>query len=150
MIGQRISAGGIVVQNNKVLLVRHTFKNGDDFWVLPGGGIDNDEGIFMAAKREVFEETNMKVKAKRIAYIEEFIDEGKYVCKFWVYCEMQSGKLSIENKDVGEDYLKDVRFFSQAEIKHIKVFPTILKDQFWQDAKGNFPHIRYLGYPEKD
>ena len=149
MIGQRISAGGIVIQNNKVLLVHHYIPDSDNFWVLPGGGIDGDEGILKAAEREVFEETNLQVKAKRIAYIEEFIDMGKYVCKFWVYCETEGGQLSIANKEENEDYLKDARFFSQAEIQHIKVFPSILKDQFWQDAQDNFPNVKYLGYPEK-
>src|SRR5512140_2416032 len=103
MIGQRISAGGIVVQNGKVLLVRHYRENQYDFWVMPGGGIEGEEGIFKAAEREVWEETNLKVRAEKIAYVEDFIDEGNYVCKFWVVCDLVSGNLSLENKVISED-----------------------------------------------
>ena len=146
MIGQRISAGGIVVQNNEVLLVHHCEENGSDYWVLPGGGIEEDEGIFKAAEREVLEETNLTVRAERIAYVEDFIDAGKYVCKFWVYCGLEGGTLSIEHKDANEDYLKGARFFSKEDIQEVDAFPLIVKDIFWQDLEAGFPAIKYLGY----
>jgi 8-oxo-dGTP diphosphatase len=64
---QRISAGGIVVQDNKVLLVHHCQQDAFDFWVMPGGGVEGHEGILKAAMQEVFEETNLAVTAERIA-----------------------------------------------------------------------------------
>ncbi len=151
MIGQRISAGGIVVDNEKVLLVHLCREDQYDFWVMPGGGIEGDEGIFKATEREVWEETNLKVRADRIAYVEELTDEGNYVCKFWVVCRLESGRLSLEHKAAGEDYLKEAGFFSQEELQGMDAFPSIMKDVFWQDAAAGFPAIKYLGYqrPEK-
>jgi ADP-ribose pyrophosphatase YjhB (NUDIX family) len=81
---QRISSAGIVVQDDGVVLMHHFQENVFDFWVMPGGGVEGNEGILKTAEREVFEETNLKVTAERIAYIEDFIDQGRYVCKFWV------------------------------------------------------------------
>ncbi|MCJ7696365.1 MAG: NUDIX hydrolase [Anaerolineaceae bacterium] len=146
MIQQRMSAGGIVIIDNKVLLVHHYRKDEYDFWVLPGGGIEENEGIFRAAEREVLEETNLKVNAQKLVYIEEFMDEGKYVCKFWVLCNLDQGTLSIEHKDANETYLDDARFFSEEDLKGVNVFPEILKKDFWQDLSHNFPVIKYLGY----
>ncbi len=146
MIKQRISAGGIVVADSKVLLVHHYQKNEFDFWVLPGGGIEENEGIFRAAEREVLEETNLKVNAERIAYIEEFMDEGKYVCKFWVYCSLDQGKLSTEHKGADEGFLKDAKFFSEEELRGMNVFPAILRNDLWQDLDHEFSAIKYLGY----
>ena len=84
----------------KLLLVRHIEENGADYWVMPGGGIKGDEGIFKAAEREVWEETNLKVNAQKIAYVEDFIDNDKYVCKFWVYCRLEGGgDPNIQNKE---------------------------------------------------
>ncbi len=144
--GQRISAGGIVVQDGKVLLVRLVEPDRYDFWVMPGGGIEADEGILRAAEREVWEETNLTVKAERIAYVEELIDEGRYVCKFWVVCRWVEGTLSLENKVASEDYLKEVRFFTKEELQNMEAYPSIVKDVFWQDLEAGFPTIRYLGY----
>lgn len=144
-IQQRISAGGIVVHQNKVLLVHHYRENTFDFWVLPGGGVEGEEGFMKAAEREVYEETNLAVRADKIAYIEDFIDEGRYVCKFWVYCELESGDLSLANKDLEETFLKDAAFFTREEIQTMNVFPPILKDVFWHDLAEGFPEIKYLG-----
>lgn len=49
-----ISAGGIVIHNNKLLMLRK--KNGD--WVLPKGRIEPGETLEETAIREVKEETN--------------------------------------------------------------------------------------------
>lgn len=150
MIDQRISAGGIVVHDRKVLLVHHYRENEFDFWVMPGGGVEGDEGILKAAEHEVWEETSLTVRAERIVYVEELIDEGKYVCKFWVYCSPEDVNPSIEHKDVNEDFLKDARFFSKEELQGMNAFPTILKDVFWQDLEAGFPTIRYLGYKQQE
>jgi 8-oxo-dGTP diphosphatase len=149
MTGQRISAGGIIVANSKVLLVHHYRENEFDFWVLPGGGVEGDEGIYRAAEREVMEETNLQVHAEKIAYIEEFMDEGRFVCKFWVYCRLYQGTLSTEHKDAGEEFLKDAKFFSKEELKGMNVFPEIVKNDLWQDLAHGFSTIKYLGYKER-
>jgi 8-oxo-dGTP pyrophosphatase MutT (NUDIX family) len=146
VIGQRISAGGIVLQENRLLLVHHFREGQYDFWVMPGGGVQGDEGILRAAEREVWEETNLTVLAERIAYVEDFIDEGKYVVKFWVLCSLQGGTPSIANADVNEEYLRGADFFSREEIQKMDVFPLILKDAFWRDLQEDFPQIRFLGY----
>lgn len=146
MIGQRISAGGIVVYKEKVLLVHHCMENRYDFWVLPGGGVEGDEGIFIAVEREIWEETNLRVKAQRIAYVEELIDEGRYICKFWICCDLENGHLSINNKAADEGFLIDARYFAKEELQGMNAYPPILKDGFWDDMQAGFATIKYLGY----
>ncbi len=150
MIKQRISAGGIVVVDDKVLMVHHYQENKYDFWVLPGGGIEENEGIFRAVERELLEETNLQVKAEKIAYIEELIDEGKYVCKFWVYCSLIQGKLSTEHKVADEGFLIDARFFSAKELGGMVAFPEIVRDDLWKDLADGFSKIKYLGYKRNE
>jgi 8-oxo-dGTP diphosphatase len=146
MMEQRLSAGGILVVENKVLLVHHHLDGVYDFWVMPGGGMKGEEGIFRCAEREVGEETGLVVRAEKIAYVEELIDEGCYVCKSWVVCRLVSGSLSTAGREVDEEYLQDVGYFSQADVQGMNVYPVILKGIFWQDLQAGFPGIRYLGY----
>lgn len=54
------TASGILIHNNKVLLVKHK-KLG--IWLPPGGHIEPDELAHTAAEREFWEETGVKVKA---------------------------------------------------------------------------------------
>ncbi|NLK72679.1 MAG: NUDIX hydrolase [Clostridiales bacterium] len=69
---QEISAGGIVVFGNAILLLRK--YNGD--WVLPKGRVEENEDIGHAAVREVQEESG--VKAELIKYIGDIKYEYVY------------------------------------------------------------------------
>lgn len=60
---QEISAGGVVVFGNAILLLRK--YNGD--WVLPKGKVEENEDISRAATREVLEEGG--VKANIVKYL---------------------------------------------------------------------------------
>ena len=61
------AAGGIVLINNKILLVKNRlsdeYKNDytSGFWGFPKGHLDEKETPIKAAEREVFEETGFKV-----------------------------------------------------------------------------------------
>ncbi|QZY56026.1 NUDIX hydrolase [Crassaminicella profunda] len=60
---EEISAGGVVVFGNAILLLRK--YNGD--WVLPKGKVKQDEAIDAAAIREVYEEG--RAKGEIVKYI---------------------------------------------------------------------------------
>jgi 8-oxo-dGTP pyrophosphatase MutT (NUDIX family) len=49
----RVAARVLIVQNNKVLLVR---ESDDEWWALPGGGVDHGDTIESTLTREVEEE----------------------------------------------------------------------------------------------
>ncbi|WP_087644869.1 NUDIX domain-containing protein [Caballeronia choica] len=55
----RIRATGLVVRKGAVLLVREH----SGMWLLPGGVVERDELVIVAAIREVYEETGMEAHA---------------------------------------------------------------------------------------
>ena len=57
----RNRAGGILIENGKVLLI-HRIKDNDEYYVFPGGGIETNETIEQATKRELLEEAEIKVE----------------------------------------------------------------------------------------
>ena len=74
------SAGGVVIKDDKVLLLRKYY--GD--WVLPKGKIETDETTAITAIREVSEETGIKAKIeKKIGYARYyyFNQQGQKVSK---------------------------------------------------------------------
>lgn len=61
----RNRAGGILVENGKILLM-HRIKNIEgtvkEYYVVPGGGIEDGENIELATKRELKEEIGIDVE----------------------------------------------------------------------------------------
>jgi len=59
-IWHRLTLGArvMVVDGDRVLLIRHTYVPG---WQFPGGGVDPGEAIESAARREVLEETGYRI-----------------------------------------------------------------------------------------
>jgi len=140
-----ISAATLIVQHERVLLVNHREIGKYDFWVPPGGSLVGSESIMDCARRETLEETGLSVELGQILYIQEFWEPGYHFCKFFIQCTAFSGELTLANREPTESFLVDARFFSQEELQDLTVFPTILKDRFWQDIREEHPQMRYLG-----
>ena len=148
----RIRAAALIIQNDQVLLVKHVHPiSGFAWWVPPGGGLaPEDASIFDCVRREVFEETGLRVELSRIVYIREFIDleNRAHNLELFLAAKSFSGELTMKNipgKGPDEHYIKDVKWLSREAVKDLVVFPEILKDKFWEDAQAGFLETRYLG-----
>jgi ADP-ribose pyrophosphatase YjhB (NUDIX family) len=63
----KLDVRGAVFKDEKILLVRELMDGGR--WTLPGGWIDINEPLSLAAEREVREEAGMIVKARKLAAV---------------------------------------------------------------------------------
>ena len=147
----RIRVGVLIFEDNKILLVKHVDPvTGFTWWVPPGGGLKGTETIFECGEREVKEETNLNVKLDKIAYIRQFTSyKGKQNnIEIFVTSSNHKGSMSIKGivgKGEDESYIKQVKFFSKTELKNIRVFPSEIKEEMWEDHKKGFPIIKFLG-----
>jgi len=83
------TACGILIVENKVLLIKHRKLN---IWLCPGGHIEQDEMPHLAAEREFFEETGIKVKASfgqlpRSIELKKMTDDSVY-CPTPLTCDL--------------------------------------------------------------
>ena len=86
-------------RNEAVLLVQ---RRDLPVWVLPGGGIDDDESPERAVVREVFEETGLHVVISRKTA--EYLPINRLTSRVHVFiCETRGGQLSTgaESRQVG-------------------------------------------------
>ena len=66
-----------IMQDRKILLIQHReHESGRAYWLLPGGGMEEDETEEEAVKREVREETNLEVKVEALL-LDEPAQPGK-------------------------------------------------------------------------
>ncbi len=57
----RVGASAAVVREDRVLMIRHTYGEKQEYWGLPGGYATHDERLDQTAIREVWEETGLMV-----------------------------------------------------------------------------------------
>lgn len=118
----RIRVCGILIDQERMLMIAHK-KNGNIYWLLPGGGVDYGESLNEALCREFLEELNISVHVEEIALVADSIDPSgeRHVVNICFFCRFESGKFLL-----GEDErLHDFRFFTENELTEIEIFPPI-------------------------
>ena len=74
----RSAAKTIVINNQKILLIKYVSERGFIYYELPGGGQNPYEELEEAAKREFLEETGYRIKINRLAAVaEEIFTDGE-------------------------------------------------------------------------
>ena len=140
----RISVGALAVRNDKILLAQHYIRGKYNFWAPPGGGVEGDEELTEAVERETFEETKIQVKAGKLAYIDELIDESGRMVKFWYLSEYISGEIDVSANPATEEGIVEAGWFAQCGLPSGYVFPVILRDAFWEELASGFVTPRKL------
>lgn len=100
-----VGARCAVLDNDRVLLVRHTYQDG---WLIPGGGVRKGESLQEAARREIKEECGIDVNSERL---------------FHVYYNCRQGKNDHVALFVANGFKGTVQATDWAEIAEIAFFP---------------------------
>lgn len=137
----RISAGAIVEDQGRVLLVRHVLPGKYDFWVAPGGGIKGEESYEVAAAREVWEETGIKVGVGKLLYVEDLVSPECRFVKFWFAAQRLGGVLDSSHPEAKAEHVAEAAWVSQAEFQGKAVFPSALGTRYATDKAAGFPGV---------
>lgn len=124
-IRPRVRVAGILIENERILLIEHS-KNDKKYWLVPGGGVDWGESTAESLIREYKEETNLDIEVESFLFLSETIapDKEKHVIN--LYFKIRRKDASKENLKLGnEEMLTDLKFFEKEEIKNIKLYPNI-------------------------
>lgn len=102
----KVGIGVMILDNNKILL-GHRCKNKKDTggiyevdcWTLPGGKQEYNETFWEGAKREVEEETNLKVDNLEIFGATDDIQPNKHYITLQIIARKYHGELKIMEPD---------------------------------------------------
>jgi 8-oxo-(d)GTP phosphatase len=109
------AAGGLVVQDEKVLMIYRLGK-----WDLPKGKLQKAENKRLGAIREVAEECNIQVQIeeKLLNTWHSYAYEGNKILKKTTWYLMSSTDHSLM-KPQAEEFIEEVKFLSFEEVKEI-------------------------------
>lgn len=98
-----ISAGGVIIINGKILMIKRKNEPESGKWTIPGGAINIGEKIKDGLKREILEETGVNVDVKNLIDVTEKIAKDNHgVIKYHYVivdylCEYVSGEIKASS-----------------------------------------------------
>ena len=126
----------VIINKDKVLLI-HRFKNGKEYYVFPGGGIEDGEAAEQAALREAKEETNLDVSLDKKLW--EYENEKGRGLEHYFLATKFTGKLQLGGPEVGRQSSKNIyrlEWVLLKRIEELKLFPEAVKEKILDLVKN--------------
>ncbi|KKP35851.1 MAG: hypothetical protein UR26_C0002G0151 [candidate division TM6 bacterium GW2011_GWF2_32_72] len=143
MIKFRLAASGIILHQNKILLVRYKNSDSGTFLVGPGGGVNPEEDLYQALIREVKEETGLQVRPGKMLFVEDLLSSRWRMLKIWFLCSVESGQLT-ETADAKDEGIIEVNWYDKEQLENEIVYPKNLLTLDWNDLVIDKIKTEYL------
>lgn len=116
----RVRPCGILIENQKLLLIKHINIGEEElFWSPPGGGQKFGETIVNSLKREFLEETGLNVEPINLLLVNEYLHLPLHAIELFFHVKNVGGKLAIGiDPELGAEYqiIQEMKFFSITEL----------------------------------
>lgn len=118
----KLTADGIVLEIDKILLIKRKNKPFKGKWALPGGFVEYGEKVEDAVIREVYEETGLKTSIKKLfgVYSDPNRDPRGHTVTIVYILDITGGKLK------GNDDASDAKFFKIKELPNLSFDHNII------------------------
>ena len=119
----RVRVSGLLVEEEKILLVKHQGLASGHLWAPPGGGVEYGASVEENLKREFLEETGLQIRVARLQFVNEFIKAPFHAIELFFLVERIGGQLRLgidPESDKNHQILEAIDFFSFTEIAAMK------------------------------
>ncbi|MEM1682103.1 MAG: NUDIX hydrolase [Sulfolobales archaeon] len=113
------AVAAVLVQNDKVLLIRRKYPPAVGKWSLPGGVIEPGEGLAEAAKRELREETGLEAEPLGVLWVlnNVVLDASGRVKYHYLIVDILFDSHSVRGIPRASGDASDVSWFSLGDVK---------------------------------
>lgn len=138
----RQSVRAIVLNGDKVLAMKRN-KFGSQYYTLIGGGVEADEDLEAALRRELREETGLEVGTVRQVFVED--GGAEYGLQYVYLCEYRGGDPQLNpasgealSSAMGQNTYEPV-WLPLAELAQVTFLSTSVRDALLEGVHNGFP-----------
>lgn len=135
------SARAIIIEDEKVLLM-HRVRHGEEYWVFPGGGIEEGESSIEGLERECFEELGVKVRVNNLFFEKTSLKpEFLGIPELFYNCSIIGGELGTgtgpewNGRDIEKYGTYALDWVSIGDMKDKTIYPIDLRDKIMESNK---------------
>ena len=137
---------GVLIQNDKLLLIRHKMSGERSFWNVPGGGVDYGSDAVDNLKREFLEETGLEISVNELLCVHEFLKQPLHAVELYFGVSFVGGRL---RKGSDPELAGDRQIIDELEFLSIEELAEIKNEEkhrlFWE--LNSFDQLRkWKGY----
>lgn len=126
----RVRACALIIENDSILLVEFNDERGPHY-NLPAGGVEPNEAVVEAVRREAMEEASIDVEVGPLAFVYEYaphLNSNKYgethSLQLMFECKIKDGYIpKLPNKP--DPNQTDVKWIKLSELDDIVLYPNI-------------------------
>lgn len=124
-------AVAIIIQNKKILLM-HRIKNGQEYYVFPGGTIEDEETPEQTAIREIKEETSLDITLGKLLYEhEDEICYGYYFLAQNIRGQARLGGEELDRNNSDNHYA--LQWVDISDLANILIYPPEIAQAIYQN-----------------
>lgn len=142
----------VIIEKNSLLLI-HRLKNNQEYWVFPGGGVEQGEDFKTALLREVLEELGVEVIViKQFANSSLNIEGQEEQQEIFYLCSIVGGNLGT---GTGPEYQQgtsykgtyELQWIPLDEVSNYKIVPESIKTKLIEDG---FEYVNTISLNGRD
>lgn len=121
----RLAVGAVVVHQDRVLLVLRAKAPSKGLWAIPGGSVHLGETMAVAAEREVWEETGLRIKAGDVIHAFDAIhyDDNDQLQFHYVIIDLMAQLRDPMQTIIPGDDALDAAWFTAGELVDLALSP---------------------------